>query len=279
MSSLPHSRRGEGTRPSASPRPSLSLLSVTVLALLAAAGCHEGYEAGQPWMPDNAAAEGGTDANGDGSTDDGTDGDDGDDANSADNGAGTDADDRDGNDETSAEGDDGAMDDGPMDDGEPPPADVPDIPDIQYCDDVATAQPQWSQFELDVLALTNMYRAQGANCGSAGSFGPADPLVMQPNLRCSARVHSKDMDARNFFAHTNPSGQSPYDRMSLAGYSYVTAAENIAAGASDAAGTMDQWMNSDGHCANIMNRSFTELGVGYHPGGAHGTLWTQNFGT
>jgi uncharacterized protein YkwD len=42
---------------------------------------------------------------------------------------------------------------------------------------------------------------------------------------------------------------------------------------------MDQWMGSDGHCANIMNPSFTEIGVGYYPGGQWGHLWTQNFGT
>ncbi|MBL4684255.1 MAG: CAP domain-containing protein [Nannocystaceae bacterium] len=131
---------------------------------------------------------------------------------------------------------------------------------------------------MDVLEIVNMHRASGYNCGSGGSFGPAAALTMQPNLRCAARVHSKDMDTRNFFAHDNPSGESPFDRMGMAEYSYSTAGENIAAGSADAVGTMNQWMNSSGHCVNIMNPSFTEIGVGYHPGGQYGTLWTQTFG-
>ncbi|HEY8376537.1 MAG TPA: CAP domain-containing protein, partial [Nannocystis sp.] len=74
-------------------------------------------------------------------------------------------------------------------------------------------------------------------------------------------------------------GESPWDRMAKAGYgNYKTAGENIAAGSATAAGTMDQWMNSDGHCANIMNPNFQHIGVGYHPGGQWGHLWTQVFG-
>ncbi|MEM6996053.1 MAG: CAP domain-containing protein [Myxococcota bacterium] len=264
------------------------------LALTGLPGCYEGYEEGEPWMPggDEAADEGddgddGDDGNADGGNgDDGNaDGGNGDDGN-ADDGNGDDgnADDGNGDDGSADDGnaDDGSADDGMdddgMDDGEPPPAD-PDVPqNVAYCNDVAGWDAGWSQLEVDVLELVNMYRASGYNCGSAGNFGPAAPLTMQPNLRCSSRVHSKDMDTRNFFAHDNPSGESPFDRMGMAGYNFSTAGENIAAGSSDAAGTMNQWMNSDGHCGNIMNPNFTEIGVGYHPGGQYGTLWTQNFG-
>ena len=73
--------------------------------------------------------------------------------------------------------------------------------------------------------------------------------------------------------------ESPFDRMEMAGYSYSWAGENIAAGSPDAAGTMDQWMGSDGHCSNIMSPNFTEIGVGYYPGGQWGHLWTQAFGS
>lgn len=162
------------------------------------------------------------------------------------------------------------------DTAEPPPP--VDVPDNAYCEEVATWDPSFAQLELDVLAIVNQVRAQGANCGSEGSFGAAPPLTMHPALRCAARKHSKDMNDRMFFDHTNPSGESPWDRMEQAGYSYSAAGENIAGGSPDAAGTMDQWMNSDGHCANIMNPNFAEIGVGYYPGGEWGTLWTQAFG-
>jgi uncharacterized protein YkwD len=153
-----------------------------------------------------------------------------------------------------------------------------DVPDIPYCSDVADWDPQWAALEEEILVIVNEKRAQGANCGSEGSFGPAPPLTMNSNLRCSARVHSKDMDDNDYFDHTNLQGESPFDRMQQAGYSYSYAGENIAGGNSTAAATMDQWMNSDGHCSNIMNPNFEHIGVGYHPGGPYGTLWTQNFG-
>jgi uncharacterized protein YkwD len=159
------------------------------------------------------------------------------------------------------------------------PAD-PDVPDgVPYCEPAKGWDPAWKQLEADILAQVNQVRAQGANCGAQGNFGPAGPLTMDPALRCAARMHSKDMNDRDFFDHTNPDGEPPWDRMGKAGYgNYSNAGENIAGGSPDAAGTMDQWMNSDGHCANIMNPDFEHIGVGYYPGGQWGHLWTQVFG-
>lgn len=165
--------------------------------------------------------------------------------------------------------------------GEPPPPPNPDVPDgVPYCDPAKSWDPKWKQLEEDVLEIVNQKRAQGADCHSEGMFGPAGPLTMEPSLRCAARMHSKDMVDRDFFSHTNPDGELPWDRMKKAGYgSYTNAGENIAAGSPTAAGTMDQWMNSDGHCANIMNPDFEQIGVGYYPGGKYGHVWTQVFGT
>jgi uncharacterized protein YkwD len=158
-----------------------------------------------------------------------------------------------------------------------PPDD--DVPDNAYCASVANVDPAWKQLEEDVLVIVNQRRAMGADCGSKGMFGPTGPLTMEPALRCAARKHSADMEARDFFDHTNPDGESPWDRMAMAGYGgFSNAGENIAAGSPDAAGTMMQWMNSDGHCGNIMNPDFEEIGVGYYPGGQYGHLWTQVFG-
>ncbi|MBZ5713624.1 CAP domain-containing protein [Nannocystis pusilla] len=156
----------------------------------------------------------------------------------------------------------------------------PDVPDgVPYCEPANGWDPAWKQLEEDILAAVNQVRAQGANCGGKGDFGPAGPLTMDPALRCAARMHSKDMNDRDFFDHTNPDGEPPWDRMGKAGYgNYSNAGENIAGGSPDAAGTMDQWMNSDGHCANIMNPDFEHIGVGYYPGGQWGHLWTQVFG-
>jgi uncharacterized protein YkwD len=150
-----------------------------------------------------------------------------------------------------------------------------DVTGNLYCQDVRYWNPQWRALEEEILQIVNQRRSEGANCGSEGVFGPATPLAMQPALRCAARVHSKDMVDRDFFSHTNPSGESPWDRFVNAGYSFSWAGENIAAGNSTPEATMAQWMSSDGHCANIMNSAFNDIGVGYYPGGSYGFYWTQ----
>jgi uncharacterized protein YkwD len=157
-----------------------------------------------------------------------------------------------------------------------------DVPSGDYCAPVSDWDPAWLQFEREVLLLVNERRAKAADCGEEGQFGPAGPLVMDPILRCSARLQSLDMFERDFFDHTNPDGLDPFQRMSAAGFHGSSAGENIAVGQSSPQQVMQSWMDSDGHCANIMRPNYTMLGVGYHPGaggrglGSH--FWTQNFG-
>lgn len=154
-----------------------------------------------------------------------------------------------------------------------------EIPGNAYCQSVQAWDPNWAAMESEILQIVNQHRAQGANCGSQGNFGATSPLRMQGNLRCAARKHSQDMAARNFFDHTNPDGEGPQPRIEKAGYSgWMGWGENIAGGSPTAAGAMEGWMQSDGHCANIMSPDFTEIGVGYSTGGQWGHLWTQVFG-
>lgn len=137
-----------------------------------------------------------------------------------------------------------------------------------------------AEFEAQILAEVNKRRVAGASCGAMGTFAAVPPLVMHPQLQSAARKHSKDMATNNFFAHDNLAGLSPFDRMKAEGYKGGTMGENIAAGNATAAITMDQWMKSDGHCANIMNKSYTQLGVGYfyNASSTYRHYWTQNFG-
>ncbi len=265
----------------------------TVLALLLVMpACYEGPEdiEGEAWIgeddadDDDGAQGGGNNGSGNDSNDGGSgwpsDDDSSDSADDSDSGPSAPDDDSGDPVDDSGDPDDdsGDPDDDSGDSGDPPPP-SDEVPDNAYCSGVADWSDAHTQLENQILEIVNQRRAAGANCGSAGSFGPAGPLTMAPALRCAARVHSQDMVDRNFFDHTNPSGESPFQRMAEAGYNYSTAGENIAAGNSTAAATMDQWMNSDGHCGNIMNPAFTELGVGYYPGGQYGHMWTQVFGT
>ena len=153
-----------------------------------------------------------------------------------------------------------------------------DVPDNAYCEDVADWDPSYAALEEAVLDLVNEERGVGGTCGS-DSYPPSDPLSMVPELRCAARVHALDMIARDFFDHTNPDGDGPYERSTYAGYDAMWSGENIAAGSVTAEGVMGQWMNSPGHCSNILFPDFTEIGVGYTPGGAYGSMWVQVFGS
>jgi uncharacterized protein YkwD len=165
----------------------------------------------------------------------------------------------------------------------PPNPDQDEVPATEHCALVSNWDPTWTQFENEVLTLVNERRAQGATCGEHGTFGPAEPLSMSPELRCSARLHSKDMADRNFFDHTNPDGVDPFARMAAAGYSGGSGGENIAMGDRSPQAVVEGWMGSPGHCRNIMDPGYTLIGVGYYeqPGGdiwSSGTYWTQNFG-
>jgi uncharacterized protein YkwD len=126
-----------------------------------------------------------------------------------------------------------------------------------------------SSFVDQVVTLTNQQRAaQGCSA-----------LAVNATLTSVAQAHSVDMSRRNFFDHVNPDGESPFDRMSAAGYRYRLAAENIAAGQRTPQEVVTGWMNSAGHRANILNCGLTQIGVGYATGGSYGIYWTQDFGT
>jgi uncharacterized protein YkwD len=143
---------------------------------------------------------------------------------------------------------------------------------------------EWAELECEVLELVNEARAAGADCGGQGSFGSTGPLVMQDQLREAARFHSEWMGTNDIFDHDSPGGPNGdtwIDRIVNAGYSdYTVIAENIAAGSSTAADVMEQWMSSDGHCANIMDPVFEEVGIGYAEvgGSTYGHYWTMDLG-
>lgn len=124
-----------------------------------------------------------------------------------------------------------------------------------------------SAMEDEVLRLVNEERtSRGLNA-----------LKRASDLDALARAHSADMINRHFFDHTNPDGQSPFDRMRAAGINYRAAAENIASGQRSAAAVMDAWMNSSGHRKNILNASYTEIGIGAVKSSGGTIYWTQEF--
>ena len=136
--------------------------------------------------------------------------------------------------------------------------------------------------EQQMLEAVNAFRAQPRVCGSRGSFTAAPPLTWDCKLEAAALVHSQDMANNNFFSHTGSGGQSPGDRISQAGYGWSTYGENIAAGVplSSVSAAMQAWIDSPGHCANLMAPNFTNLGAAKFSNAAstYNVYWTQVFG-
>jgi hypothetical protein len=140
--------------------------------------------------------------------------------------------------------------------------------------------PAWPQAGQELVTLVNAVRAQGYTCG-AERFGPAAPVEWNPELAEAALAHSADMAARRYFDHKAPDGSMADGRAARAGYRAVRVGENIASGQHSVQEVLTSWLESPGHCANIMNPGFRDMGAAYviHPDNRHHTpYWTQVFG-
>ncbi|MGC1387364.1 MAG: CAP domain-containing protein [Steroidobacteraceae bacterium] len=126
------------------------------------------------------------------------------------------------------------------------------------------------------LDLVNEVRARGARCG-ARSFQPAPPMRLSGTLESVALGHAADMARHNYFEHQDLQGRSPADRVRAVGYREKLVGENIAYGPKSAEEVVQGWLSSPGHCENIMDPRFAEMGIAYAPGRAsrHGLYWVQ----
>jgi uncharacterized protein YkwD len=138
--------------------------------------------------------------------------------------------------------------------------------------------PSTTRYALpgSALQLVNEARARGAQCG-AQSFGPAPPLTLSLTLAGVARGHATDMAVHDYFEHQDLSGQSPAERVRAAGYSEKLVGENIAYGPESVEEVVKGWLASPGHCQNIMDPHFAQMGIGLAPGHAarRGLFWVQ----
>ena len=119
-------------------------------------------------------------------------------------------------------------------------------------------------YENEVIRLVNEIRVKNG----------LKALTADWELSRVARYKSQDMKDNKYFSHTSPVYGSPFDMIKNFGISYRTAGENIAKGQSTPQAVVNAWMNSSGHRANILNSSYTRIGVGYV---AEGKYWAQMF--
>jgi uncharacterized protein YkwD len=110
-----------------------------------------------------------------------------------------------------------------------------------------------------LLARVNAARAEARRCGHR-ALGPAAPVTWSPVLARIADGHAADMAGNDFVAHEGSDGLRVDRRADRAGFAWRAIGENVAAGAPDVARTVRQWLDSPGHCRNLMNRDYTVIG-------------------
>lgn len=121
----------------------------------------------------------------------------------------------------------------------------------------------YSEYVEKVIELTNIERTKYN----------LQPLKLSDSLCKSAQEHADDMYTNNYFSHVSQDGRTMSDRIEKYTSSYGYKGENIALGYSTPEEVVKGWMSSEGHRANILNKNYTDIGVGYNNG-----YWVQNFG-
>jgi len=106
----------------------------------------------------------------------------------------------------------------------------------------------------------NALRSVAQVCG-AGNFAAVGAVTWDARLAEAARTHSTDMAVNNFFSHTGSNASTLGGRVTAAGYTWRVVAENLAAGPGDLSAVLNGWMNSPGHCQNLMLATVTQVGL------------------
>jgi uncharacterized protein YkwD len=135
-----------------------------------------------------------------------------------------------------------------------------------------------AELAAQALELVNEVRAHGTRCGER-QFAAAPPLSLSGTLAKVALGHAADMAEHDYFEHRDLSGQSPADRVRAGGYREKLVGENIAYGPKSVEEVVQGWLDSPGHCENIMDPRFAEMGIAYAAGrsGRRGMYWVQLF--
>lgn len=133
--------------------------------------------------------------------------------------------------------------------------------------------------DKSLLAQVNAARTKPRMCGRQ-RFAAARPLSWNAALGTAAEGHSRAMARGNYFSHRDPDGRSTSDRAKSAGFRGRKLGENIAAGQRTPSQAMRDWLASPGHCANLMNPMFTQVGAASASNSRSdaGVYWTMVFG-
>jgi uncharacterized protein YkwD len=147
-----------------------------------------------------------------------------------------------------------------------------------FAGDAVAGRASAAAVRARVVELVNDARRRGRRCGNE-RFAAAPPLHASRQLDGAAVDHARDMARRKFFEHRGSDGSEPRDRVLRVGYRSRLTGENIALGPESAEEVVAGWLDSPGHCANIMETRFQDIGVGVAIGRKRGQIyWVQDFG-
>jgi uncharacterized protein YkwD len=148
---------------------------------------------------------------------------------------------------------------------------------IVPCTD-AVARDSDATVRARVVELVNDARRKPRKCGSE-RFAAAPALNASRQLNDAATNHARDMARKKYFDHRGSDGSQPRDRVLRSGYKFRLTGENIALGPETPEEVVAGWLASPGHCANIMEPRFQNIGVGLATGRGRGQIyWVQTFG-
>ncbi len=134
--------------------------------------------------------------------------------------------------------------------------------------------PGKDQFDKDeMLQGVNEARAESRRCGGK-KHEATHPLGWNEKLAQAALDHANDMAENEFFDHTGSDGSTIVERVERQDYVWRAVGENIAMGPRTVADVMNGWLESPGHCSNIMNPDFREMGAAISDDGQY---WVQVF--
>lgn len=145
--------------------------------------------------------------------------------------------------------------------------------DAESAQTMQTSEPAVSEPEM--LNRVNQARTVARYCGDT-YFEAVPAVTWNDRIVTAAQGHSDDMAENNFLSHTGSNGSSAGERLAAAGYDWTAYNENIAAGYASAEAVVQGWLDSPGHCSNIMSPYIKEIGSAYasRSDSVYGIYWT-----
>lgn len=131
---------------------------------------------------------------------------------------------------------------------------------FSFCTSLRNAETAPDAWQAAALQLVNQSRNSGCHCGDR-YLPPARPLKFSPRLSAIALQHARYLHKKGRISHRGQGGTRVGQRADKAGYRWQYIGENIAMGYPTPAANVAAWLHSPGHCHNLMDPAYSEMGI------------------